>query len=163
MSIELKRAGGTAYREAIPETSEQGDPVLLIPGFPQSSYMWAPVLSALAASGRRAIAPDLTGYGDSPPDPPGTWERHVSALETFRQSLGLNRVVLGLHDWGGLIGLRWACDHPDAVSALPSSSSAADLPVSARENLAAARYKPFRIRRCAGGYDRYDHPCRRGR
>ena len=27
-------------------------------------------------------------------------------------------MVLGVHDWGGLIGLRWACDHPDAVSAL---------------------------------------------
>ena len=24
--------------------------------------------------------------------------------------------MLGVHDWGGLIGLRWACDHPDAVT-----------------------------------------------
>jgi pimeloyl-ACP methyl ester carboxylesterase len=86
--VELKREGATAYREAIPQTSENGDPVLLVHGFPQSSYMWAPVVAALAASGRRAIAPDLSGYGDSAPDPPGTWERHVSALETFRQALG---------------------------------------------------------------------------
>jgi len=27
-------------------------------------------------------------------------------------------VILGVHDWGGLIGLRWACDHPEAVRAL---------------------------------------------
>ena len=122
--VELKREGAIAYREAIPQASENGDPVLLVHGFPQSSYMWVPVLAALAASGRRAIAPDLSGYGDSPPDPPGTWEHHVSALETFRQALGLKRVVLGLHDWGGLIGLRWGCDHPDAVSTLILSKAA---------------------------------------
>ena len=116
--VELKREGGIAYREAAPQTSENGDPVLLVHGFPQSSYMWAPVVAALAVSGRRAIAPDLSGYGDSAPDPPGTWEHHVSALETFRQALGLKRVVLGLHDWGGLIGLRWACDPLGAVSTL---------------------------------------------
>ena len=121
--VEFKREGGIAYREAVPQTSENGDPVLLVHGFPQSSYMWAPVVAALAASGRRAIAPDLSGYGDSAPDPPGTWEHHVSALETFRQALGLKRVVLGLHDWGGLIGLRWACDHPDAVSTLILSNT----------------------------------------
>ena len=68
--VELKREGATVYREAVPETAEKGDPVLLIHGFPQSSYMWTPVVEALAASGRRAIAPDLSGYGASPPDPP---------------------------------------------------------------------------------------------
>ena len=97
--------------------------MLLIHGFPQSSYMWVPVLEALAEDGRRAIAPDLAGYGDSPPDPPGTWERHVAALEEFRQGLGLERVALGVHDWGGLIGLRWACDHPGTVSALILSNT----------------------------------------
>ena len=57
------------------------------------------------------------------PDPPGTWERHVEALERFRRGLGLERCVLVVHDWGGLIGLRWACEHPDAVRALVISSS----------------------------------------
>ena len=32
--------------------------------------------------------------------------------------IGLDRVVLAVHDTGGLIGLRWACDHPDAVGGL---------------------------------------------
>jgi len=121
--VELKREGQIAYREALPEAADSRDPALLIHGFPQSSYMWAPVVAALADSGRRAIAPDLVGYGDSPPDPPGTWERHVEALERLRQDLGLERVVLGVHDWGGMIGLRWACDHPAAVSALILSNT----------------------------------------
>ncbi len=85
--------------------------------------MWTPIIAALAESGHRAIAPDLVGYGDSPPDLPGTWERHVAALEKFRQELGLHRAVLGVHDWGGMIGLRWACDHSDAVSALILSNT----------------------------------------
>jgi haloalkane dehalogenase len=122
VDIILKHESGIAYREASPD-APTGGPVLLIHGFPQSSYMWLPVVEAIGKSGRRAIAPDLVGYGDSPADPPGTWERHVEAIERFRESLGLERVVLGLHDWGGLIGLRWACDHPDAVSALILSNT----------------------------------------
>ena len=76
------------------------------------------MLPAVAEAGCRAVAPDLPGFGDSPPDLPGTWERQVENVERFRRALGLERVVLGVHDWGGLIGLRWACDNPDAVSAL---------------------------------------------
>jgi haloalkane dehalogenase len=85
--------------------------------------MWEPVVEALAAAGRRAIAPDLAGHGDSPPNPPGTWEHHVELLEDFRRELGLDRVVLGCHDWGGMIGLRWACDNPGSVSALILSNT----------------------------------------
>jgi haloalkane dehalogenase len=97
--------------------------VLLLHGYPESSYMWRDVVAALGDAGRRAIAPDLPGFGDSPADRPGTWERHVEAVERFRAGLGLERVALVVHDWGGLIGLRWACDHPEAVSALVISSS----------------------------------------
>ena len=85
--------------------------------------MWRRALAALARSGRRAIAPDLPGFGDSPPDPPGTWERHIEAVERFRRALEVDRCVLVVHDWGGLIGLRWACDNPGAVAALVISST----------------------------------------
>jgi haloalkane dehalogenase len=80
--------------------------------------MWHHLLPALASTGRRALAPDLPGFGDSPPDPPGTFERHVETVERFRREVGLDRVVLVVHDTGGLIGLRWACDHPDALAGL---------------------------------------------
>jgi haloalkane dehalogenase len=80
--------------------------------------MWRHLLPALAVSGRRALAPDLPGFGDSPPPQLGTWERHVDAVERFRGEVGLARVVLVVHDTGGAIGLRWACDHPDRVAGL---------------------------------------------
>jgi haloalkane dehalogenase len=111
----LAHAGGLAYRHA-------GEPdapaVLLVHGYPESSYMWHQALEELANAGWRALAPDLPGYGDSEPDPPGTWERHVDALERFVAALQPGPVALVTHDWGVMIGLRWACEHPDAVSAL---------------------------------------------
>ena len=103
------------YREA----GNSGDPaVLLVHGYPQSSHMWRSVLPVLAEQGFHALAPDLAGYGDSEPNPPHTWERHMEALEDFRIARGLGRVALVVHDWGGLIALRWACEHPAAVWAL---------------------------------------------
>jgi haloalkane dehalogenase len=116
--LRLKRAGGIAYREAEPSQASVHVPALCIHGWPQSSYMWRYLLPALASAGRRALAPDLLGFGDSPPDSPGTFERHVEAVERFRRQVGLDRVVLVVHDTGGLIGLRWACDHPGAIAGL---------------------------------------------
>jgi haloalkane dehalogenase len=85
--------------------------------------MWRDLMPAIESAGRRAVAPDLAGFGDSEPDPPGTWERHVEAVERFRREQGIERCVLVVHDWGGLIGLRWACAQPDAVEALVISST----------------------------------------
>jgi haloalkane dehalogenase len=111
----LARAGELAYRQA----GAAGDPaVVLVHGYPESSYMWQHALQALAEAGWWAIALDLPGYGDSEPDPPGTWERHVQALERFIGELEPGPVALVTHDWGVMIGLRWACDHPGSASAL---------------------------------------------
>jgi haloalkane dehalogenase len=109
------------YREA----GNADDPaVVLVHGYPESSYMWREILPPLAGAGYHAIAPDLPGYGDSEAGAGGgAWERHVEALERFRTGLGLESLILVVHDWGGLIGLRWACDHPDAVDALVISDT----------------------------------------
>jgi haloalkane dehalogenase len=79
--------------------------------------MWNTVLDAQADAGYRAVAPDLPGYGDSPPDPPGGWEHHTEIHEGFRESVELEQPALIMHDWGVMIGLRWACDHPGQASA----------------------------------------------
>src|SRR3954465_2479627 len=111
----------------VPAFISAGDPadpaVLLVHGYPASSHMWRPALTALAERGLYAVAPDLPGFGDSEPDGPGTWERHVEALERLRVAENLESVALVGHDWGGLIGLRWACDHPDNVWAIVASDT----------------------------------------
>jgi haloalkane dehalogenase len=113
-------AAGLSYREAGPA---DGPVALLLHGFPESSYMWVGVMDAIADAGWRAVAPDFAGFGDSEPDPPGTWRRHIDRLERFRSELGIERCVPVMHDWGGLIGLRWACEHPEAVDGLVISAS----------------------------------------
>ena len=122
-AIELKHVARYAYREAVPEGPETGPPVLCLHGFPETSYMWKDLLPSLAEAGHRALAPDFPGSGDSPADPPNTWERLVEHVQSFVTELGLDRLALVVHDWGGLIGLRWACDHPDRVAALVISDT----------------------------------------
>ena len=113
-------AAGLSYRESGPA---DGPVALLLHGYPESSFMWDAVMPAVAEAGWRAVAPDLAGFGDSPPDPPGTWERHIESIEGFRRELGIERCVPVMHDWGGLIGMRWAFEHRDALDALVISSS----------------------------------------
>ena len=114
---ELKRAAGLAYRESLPAGDPGPRPVLCIHGFPETSYMWRELMDAASEAGHRVLAPDMPGSGDSPAEAPNTWERLVEALERFVATLALEPVVLVVHDWGGLIGLRWACDNPERVAA----------------------------------------------
>ena len=115
----LQALDGIAYRDSLPEGWDGSGPtILLLHGYPTSSYLWRNVMPYAAEAGWRAVAPDLPGFGDSAADLPGTWESQIGHVERFRQGLGLNRIALAVHDWGGLIGLRWACDNPDAVRAL---------------------------------------------
>ena len=108
-----------AFREA---GDAQSPTALLLHGYPNSSYLWRDVLPAVADAGWHAIAPDLPGFGDSEPfadeEGTGTWTDHVYALDDFVATHDLAPVALVAHDWGGLIGMRWACDRGYALSAL---------------------------------------------
>src|SRR3954447_5454307 len=112
----VPEAAGMAYRES----GDRSAPVVLfVHGYPESSFMWRDALAAVAGPGWRGGAADLPGYGDSEPgDRSGTWEEHVESLERFRSALSLDDVVLVTHDWGVLIGLRWACDQAGVARAL---------------------------------------------
>jgi haloalkane dehalogenase len=122
-TIELRRQAGLPYRDARPDGEELGAPVVLVHGFPESSLMWESVMAELARAGRRAVAPDLFGLGDSGDDAPTTFERNLEAFGRFIDALELDRVALVVHDWGGFVGLAWACDHPDRVDALVISDT----------------------------------------
>jgi haloalkane dehalogenase len=71
----------------------------------------------LVAAGHRVICPDLVGFGRS--DKPTrledhTYARHVEWMRALAfDLLDLRRVTLVGQDWGGLIGLRLAAEHPD--------------------------------------------------
>jgi haloalkane dehalogenase len=121
------RDGGTRHEATLVDGLEihhreagAGDPVVLLHGWPTSSHLWREILPRIAAAGRRAIAPDLPGFGasDKPADASYTLAFHAHVLEGFLRSMRLDRVALVLHDLGGPIGLEWALGHPDRVERL---------------------------------------------
>jgi haloalkane dehalogenase len=69
----------------------------------------------------RIIAPDLIGFGrsDKPADKSDyTYAMHHDALAAFIKALDLKRITLVCQDWGGLLGLPLATEHPDRFSRL---------------------------------------------
>jgi haloalkane dehalogenase len=120
--VELKDAGGIPYREAVPGGDPAGASVLLVHGFPESSRMWEPLMGELGAA-RRCVAPDLYCLGDSRDPGPATFERNLETLGALHEELGLAEVILIVHDWGGFVGLAWACNHPDLVKGLVISDT----------------------------------------
>jgi len=98
-----------------------GPPVLLLHGEPTSSYLWRNVIPPLVAAGRRAVAPDLIGFGRSDkPEQVGwySYDRHVASVERLVDQLELDGMTLVVHDWGGPIGLRFAVEHEELVDRL---------------------------------------------
>jgi pimeloyl-ACP methyl ester carboxylesterase len=95
-----------------------GDPVVLIHGFPETSYEWRHQLKAL--SERYAVfAPDMRGFGRT--DKPGA--RVTRALLgqdviNFMDALGIERATVVGHDWGGIIAFKVAIDWPERVTRL---------------------------------------------
>lgn len=94
-------AGG--LRMHVAEAGE-GDPVLLLHGWPQHWYMWRGLIPRLAER-YRVIAPDLRGLGwtEAPPD---GYEKETLGLDVLAlmDELELERVRLVGHDWGGMAG-----------------------------------------------------------
>ncbi|MBY0096222.1 alpha/beta fold hydrolase [Mesobacillus maritimus] len=103
----------------IEEGSSSDPAVLLIHGVPESSMLWKHLIPEIASQGFRSIAPDLPGFGQSDRFPYGsTWEKYVAFISDFMEALSLEKVHLVVHDWGGMIGLRWACEFPEKVESL---------------------------------------------
>lgn len=83
-----------------------GPPVLFCHGFPELWYSWRHQMTALAAAGYRAIAPDQRGYGgSSAPAAVGDYTIHhlVGDLTGLLDGLAIERAVVVGHDWGGSV------------------------------------------------------------
>jgi pimeloyl-ACP methyl ester carboxylesterase len=93
----------------------QGDPVVLLHGWPQHWFVWRKV-APLLASDRRVICPDLRGFGWTDA-PPGRYEKRTFAEDTLAllDALELGEVDLIAHDWGAWAGFLLALDHPERI------------------------------------------------
>jgi pimeloyl-ACP methyl ester carboxylesterase len=104
---------------------EDGRPVLLLHGFPETSLSWASVTPLLTKAGLRTYAPDQLGYC------PGARPDEVAAYSTpslaqvtadLMTALDVLRADVVGHDWGANVAWALAAWHPDRVRSLTAVS-----------------------------------------
>lgn len=103
--------------------AEQGEGplVLLCHGFPESWYSWRHQLTALAAAGFHAVAPDMRGYGQT--DQPAEIDQYtllhlVGDMVGLVDALGGGPAVIAGHDWGAPVAWHAALLRPDRFRAV---------------------------------------------
>lgn len=97
---------------------DDGEVVILLHGFPQTSYEWRHQLGALAEAGYRAVAPDQRGYshGARPPDVEDyTVSLLVGDVLGLADAIGAERFHVVGHDWGAAVAWAVAAAAADRV------------------------------------------------
>jgi 3-oxoadipate enol-lactonase len=116
------------------EVRGEGEPVLLVHGFPLSRELWAPIVPQLESS-YRLILPDLRGFGGSEGSDEADMGRFADDLRALLDHCGETRpvVLVGL-SMGGYIGFEFVRRYPDRVRALvlANTRAAADSEEQAR-------------------------------
>lgn len=100
---------------------EDGEPILLLHGFPEFWYGWSKQIPYLAEQGYRVIVPDQRGYNLSDkPDGRGNYTLDLLAQDVagLIDALGYEQVNLVGHDWGGVISWVVAMQYPDKLKRL---------------------------------------------
>src|SRR5271165_185710 len=98
-----------------------GRPVILLHGFPQTSWLWRRQLVDLAAAGYRAVAPVQRGYsaGARPEGVDAYRVPHlVDDVLAVAQTMEMPSFDLVGHDWGGMVAWVLAARHPETVRSL---------------------------------------------
>lgn len=109
-----------------PETQPHAQPVLMLHGEPSWAYLYRKMIPVITAAGLRTVAPDLIGFGRS--DKPAsqddyTYAAHVGWLTSFVEQTDLRGITLVCQDWGGLIGLRVAAEHPERFARIVAANT----------------------------------------
>lgn len=119
---------GDGLRMAYVDAGPADGPVaLLLHGEPSWSFLYRHVVRVLTDAGVRCVVPDLIGFGrsDKPLDPAEhSYARHVAWVrELVLDHLDLREVTVVGQDWGGLIGLRLAAEHPDRFARVVAANT----------------------------------------
>lgn len=102
-----------------------GTPIVLLHGFPDTSYIWRHQIAALTAAGFRVIAPDLRGRGKS--ERPERVEDYglstlVADVAGMLEALGISHAHIVGHDWGAALAWLFASLRPQMVDHLVAIS-----------------------------------------
>jgi pimeloyl-ACP methyl ester carboxylesterase len=92
-----------------------GEPIVLLHGYAETSYMWRPLIPKLEAT-HTVIAPDLRGAGQSA-TPPGGYTKAEMAkdIHALAQKLGFEKIRLVGHDIGLMVAYAYAAQYPNEV------------------------------------------------
>jgi pimeloyl-ACP methyl ester carboxylesterase len=94
-----------------------GPAVMLVHGFPQNWWEWNELIGPLAADGYRVLCPDLRGAGwSSAPRSLYTKTEMAEDLAVVLDELGIDKVKLVAHDWGGPAAFILMLRHPEKVT-----------------------------------------------
>ena len=104
-----------------------GPVVLLLHGEPSWSYLYRTMIPLLVEAGCRVVAPDLIGFGRSDKPAELTDYTYAGHLEWLRSvlfdTLDLNDITLVCQDWGGLLGIRLAAEHPSRFARIVAANT----------------------------------------
>ncbi len=125
--LALIPVGNMRFRARVANLSSQGEGIIMLHGFPQTSASWKPLIDAAAARDYRAIAFDQRGY--SPGARPGgidayTINQLVSDVIGVADAAGFDRFHLVGHDWGSAVGWSVVMAHPERILTWSSLSIA---------------------------------------
>ncbi len=94
-----------------------GPAVMLVHGFPENWWEWHELIGPLAADGYRVLCPDLRGAGwSSAPRCSYTKDEMAEDLAAVLDHLGVDKVRLVAHDWGGPVAFIMMLRHPSRVT-----------------------------------------------
>lgn len=112
--------GGTSTRLVQAGPANAAEAVVFVHGNPGSADDWESLAGAAGAIGMRAVAFDLPDFGETaaPPGFAHDVPAYAGFLAAALERLGIDRVHLVIHDFGGPIGLVWAMGHLDAVASV---------------------------------------------
>jgi pimeloyl-ACP methyl ester carboxylesterase len=116
-------AGSTERPAAAVLDSGNGPAVLLLHGWGASKELMAPISQRL--QGYRVVAPDLPGFGATPP-PPQAWgvDEYAGWVLALLDRLGIERAHIVSHSNGGRVAIALAAAHPERVGRLVLADSA---------------------------------------
>ncbi|OQB96035.1 MAG: Haloalkane dehalogenase [Verrucomicrobia bacterium ADurb.Bin122] len=105
-----------AQMSYVDEGPHSEEAVLFLHGNPSWSFLYRDIIKTLSPK-IRCIAPDHIGMGlsDKPADYPYNLAARITDIEGLVNHLGLWKVHLVVHDWGGAIGSGWAVRRPERV------------------------------------------------
>jgi haloalkane dehalogenase len=128
----------------------EGPVILMLHGEPTWSFLYRKMIPIFADAGFRAIAPDLVGFGrsDKPTRPSDySYAGHVAWMLQWLEANDLQDITLVCQDWGSLIGLRLAAEHPQHFSRIAVANGFLPIadrpaPIAFKAWRAFARYTP---------------------